>query len=418
MLEEPIPRLKEARSAKDFEAKAKVPIQICQNDGIVGYSKINVQDFAYECEAIASLLTKTDVIWCYGKWKKLPVPGWHGFIERITSNLKNYSKSQITFLPFINQPASNYNTIYTTLLCALENAKCNGYKVCIVTFDQHLYAKAREIVPAAPENSEKKIIIRLGGFHLLMSFLGAIGYIMQGSGMKEVLSKIYAPKSLEKMLNGVAYARAVRAHTLLQLTLGKIILDELNIGDVMNADLIVNVENLLDNTISYNDIESYNQLSGALLDQFKQKLKEFGERGPTAKLWVQYFNMVTIPKEFIRAERMGDWKAHLSCVKEMVPYFYASGHFPYAKSAHLYLQDMQELENSIDPTVYQNFTEGFFIVRRSDKLSCGTSTDMIIEQSMMKAMKTDSRWHCSRKKYERKCYKQMGLQYACYEHCL
>lgn len=145
----------------------------------------------------------------------------------MTSNIIEFSRSKISFLPFVHQPASNYNTIYTTLLCALENAKRYNHKVCI-TFDQPLYAKAREIVSAAPEGSElPKIIVRLGGFHLLMSFFGAIGYIMQGSGLKEVLAEIYAPKSLEKMLDGHAYARAVRAHTLLQLTLSLRILKEL-----------------------------------------------------------------------------------------------------------------------------------------------------------------------------------------------
>ncbi|XP_050518957.1 uncharacterized protein LOC126893059 [Diabrotica virgifera virgifera] len=72
----------------------------------------------------------------------------------------------------------------------------------------------------------------------------------------------------------------------------------------------------------------------------------------------------------------------------MLPYFHASGHLPYAKSAHLYLQDMLQLNEVMDPSIYQRFREGFFIVRRSDKLCCGTSTDMIIEQSMMKSMKT------------------------------
>lgn len=36
LLEEPLPRIKEALSAKDFKAKAHVPIQIYQNDGVVG----------------------------------------------------------------------------------------------------------------------------------------------------------------------------------------------------------------------------------------------------------------------------------------------------------------------------------------------------------------------------------------------
>ncbi|KAK4885458.1 hypothetical protein RN001_001729 [Aquatica leii] len=311
------------------------------------------------------------MIWFYGKRKNFPLPGWNGYIEHMTGNILDFSKSKILFLPFVQQPASNYSTIYTTLLCALEDTKRYNHKVCIITFDQPLYAKAREIVSAASEGSElSRIIVRLGGFHLLMSFFGAIGYIMQGSGLKEVLSEIYAPKSLEKMLNGHAYTRAVRAHTLIHLTLALTILKELAIDDVMDATLIITVENILNNTLSYYDIEDDEEISGPLLDLFNEKLIEYQKRGPTAQLWIQYFRMVSIAKEFIRAERMGDWQAHLNSVKEMLPYFHASGHLPYAN-------------------VYQRFTEGFFTVRRSDKLSCGTSTDMIIEQSMMKIMKTD-----------------------------
>lgn len=96
----------------------------------------------------------------------------------------------------------------------MENAKRNGHDVCVITFGQPLYSKAREKVSAATEKSDlSKILIRLGGFHLLMSFFGAIGYIVQGSGIKEVLSLIYASNSLDKMLNGHAYARAIKAHT-------------------------------------------------------------------------------------------------------------------------------------------------------------------------------------------------------------
>ncbi|GBN04669.1 hypothetical protein AVEN_31093-1 [Araneus ventricosus] len=50
---------------------------------------------------------------------------------------------------------------------------------------------------------------------------------------------------------------------------------------------------------------------------------------------------------------------------------------------------MLQLENLIDPSVFRRFIQGFLTVRRSDKFSCGTSTDMIIEQSLMKSMQTD-----------------------------
>mgnify|MGYP001021323646 CR=1 FL=1 len=59
------------------------------------------------------------------------------------------------------------------------------------------------------------IVVRLGGSHLLMSFLGCIGDIMAGNGLKEKLTLIYQPLASEKMLNGQAYARAVGTHMLM-----------------------------------------------------------------------------------------------------------------------------------------------------------------------------------------------------------
>lgn len=47
-----------------------------------------------------------------------------------------------------------------------------------------------------------------------MSFMGAVGYIMNGSGIKELFNIVYASASVDKMLTGHAYARALRAHIL------------------------------------------------------------------------------------------------------------------------------------------------------------------------------------------------------------
>jgi len=63
-----------------------------------------------------------------------------------------------------------------------------------------------------------------------MSFLGSIGYIMGGSGLKEVLFVIFAPNSVGYILSGHAYSRAIRGHTLLQLALAPIILNELSLN--------------------------------------------------------------------------------------------------------------------------------------------------------------------------------------------
>ena len=54
-----------------------------------------------------------------------------------------------------------------------------------------------------------------------MSLLGAIGTIMDGSGLKEMLAQVYAEGSVDQMLSGKAVARAVRGHLLVDSALNK-----------------------------------------------------------------------------------------------------------------------------------------------------------------------------------------------------
>lgn len=121
------------------------------------------------------------------------------WLHRQTTADKPFQRSKIMYLPFINFPPSQFDTIHTALLFAVEKCKMSNYKTCFVTFDQPLYAKAEEIVANNPKFAN--FIVRLGGFHLLM---GSIGYIMAGSGLKEIFSAIYAENSVEKMLAGHA----------------------------------------------------------------------------------------------------------------------------------------------------------------------------------------------------------------------
>ncbi|GBN73053.1 hypothetical protein AVEN_43382-1 [Araneus ventricosus] len=123
------------------------------------------------------------------------------------------------------------------------------------------------------------------------------------------------------MLTGHAY---VRAHTLPRLILATIISKELVIDDDMDANLQNTIEDVKNNTISYNDIENCDEKTEALLYQCNKKLKQYERRGSTGKLWIQYFHMVSIAKDFIIAESMGDLQSHLNCVKEMISYFHAS----------------------------------------------------------------------------------------------
>jgi hypothetical protein len=132
-----------------------------------------------------------------------------------------YEISHLEPLPFINTDPTNLSTIYTSLLFYQGECKKQGVDTCIVTFDETLFLKASEIVSASDELNN---VVRLCGFHMLMSCMGAIGNIMTGSGLEELWNTGYAKASVAHMTTGHACSRALRARYLTQEALATILL--------------------------------------------------------------------------------------------------------------------------------------------------------------------------------------------------
>lgn len=165
--------------------------------------------------------------------------------------------------------------------------------MCFVTFDQPLYIKARQIQSGV-------VAVRLGGFHTLMSYLRCIGQTMAGSGLKEVLCLVYAPNSVDKMLTGQAYARAVWDHSLVHAVLAQILLQQANVSDEEKAGITSLISSM--DHLTPQQIENDRSLS-SVSNKLKNVIERVKENGPTAALWVQYFNMLTLMKKFIDSER-------------------------------------------------------------------------------------------------------------------
>jgi len=199
-----------------------------------------------------------------------------------------------------------------------------------------------------------------------MFFLGCIGYVMSGSGLNEILSIIYAPVSVEKMMNGHAYVRAVRGHLLVHLALGRIIMDNVKFSEDETTQI---EEFLLIVDEGSDELNVDYQAFHTVVEKFEAELQRLEQNGPTAKLWVQYFRMVSLVKQFIEAERTGNWKLHLASIEKMLPFFHAAGHFNYALSGQLYLQDMYKLESWMSLQEYREYNDfvnkGYFTLRRS-----------------------------------------------------
>lgn len=386
-----IPRLKGVLSANDSGTFGFLPLTDFKNNKPFKLDSIIMRDWKEVLDIDFKLqIESIDILYFYGKHTApTKTANWHGFMNKFHTLNTNFCTTKIIALPFIKAPASEHTTILTALIDARQRANKNNQKHCFVTFDLPLYMKACEIIASIDSVNDShnlsSVIPRLGGFHLAMSFLGSIGNIMVGSGLKEAFCTIYADLSAEKALTGHAFSRAVRGHFLIQASLATLIFAKIELTDdeknVLNEILQkVGEENFTD-TLNNPFIKS-------MREKFLTAIENVESFGPTSKLWIQYFKLISLFQRYIDAERSGNFDLHLQTVKLMIPFFFASGHYLYAKAALLYVQSMFDLKEKMDIVEYDKFcNKGFCTMRRSNRFWSGIWSDMTIEQVLMRAMK-------------------------------
>ena len=120
------------------------------------------------------------------------------------------------------------------------------------------------------------------------------------------------------------------------------------------------------------------------VESVRSNISSNGRRNPyktitLPKLWLQYTDMIDILRKFIKAERTGHWLQHLEALSEMLLYMIASGHNLYTKSAQLCC------------IVSCCVPESRGWIPHSKKISDqkweGLSTDLVVEQVLMRSMK-------------------------------
>ena len=223
----------------------------------------------------------------------------------------------------------------TALIFAQKEASLFNRSYCIVTFDQPLFIKAVDIVHANAELCYS-VIVRLGGLHITFSYMGSDGYIMSGSGQEQMWSTAYAEGSIPQVMSGHSYSRALRAHILSVQSIASVLLSAPGVLDQVDDTWY----DLLHESIALEDAISTKEVFQVahILEQEIEKARKLGR---TAKLWIQHFDHVITLLRFIWAERTGDWDLHIMSVRAMLHTFHAAVHLPYAKSAQLYLQEIE-----------------------------------------------------------------------------
>ena len=121
-----------------------------------------------------------------------------------------------------------------------------------VTFDLRLWLKAYEIA----KSKQLDLVIQLGDFHTLISFLGSIGAVMKGSGLDKLLEPIYASYSVTHIMSVKAVAILLRAHFLVESVLMGLLIEQAPKDEFDTSSLEKIYQGLVQGNLDLNDAES------------------------------------------------------------------------------------------------------------------------------------------------------------------
>ncbi|TKS71955.1 hypothetical protein D9C73_006028 [Collichthys lucidus] len=202
----------------------------------------------------------------------------------------------------------------------------------------------------------------LSGFHLLKSYLGSLGNIMEDSRLELIQLNSSGSTTANYILDRGCFDKAIRAHLLV---------DAANYQHIMKH---------------------------AFTEEGLGEMRTLMEK-------VQYYYIVDVIKIFIRTQRLADHNGHLSCiVTRMLDIFAAVG-------ARLYCQLMKQLETlPAYKETFKSFTaHGNHVVYYSSHDWSGTWCDICIEQILMKAAKSEGGLSRGRMRISDSCYRYWVL---------
>ncbi|CAC5394798.1 unnamed protein product [Mytilus coruscus] len=170
------------------------------------------------------------------------------------------------------------------------------------------------------------------------------------------------------MLSGKAVSRSVRGFMLVDIALHWLITEDMFETNETNEEA------------EPTELTQYN----SNLTEARQLLYTLLNKQVPVETAVNHDALKVVEKE---SKRTGDWELHLTSIQEMLPHLAAAGHYLYTKSALIRLTQMLNLKTK-HPDVYAHFMCGHHVIRRSDRLLAGLSTDLIIEQVLMRSIKS------------------------------
>jgi len=229
----------------------------------------------------------------------------------------------------------------------------------VVTFDQPLFALAKQIHRKWPESySEDQIVVMFGGLHIEMAALRTLGDWLQGSGWVEALvqAEIATAGTADSFLRASHVLHTRRAH------------------QVTAAALYILQHR------TYNDYCLEETRDAEDLPEFKDWCRQRREDNPQFHYWATVLELELLVLVYVRSLRQGSLMMYLDALTQLVPWFHALDHTHCARWIPVHLKDMAELTIK-HPDVARKFSEGHFTVQKTQRVFSSIPTDQAHEQN-------------------------------------
>ena len=208
----------------------------------------------------------------------------------------------------------------------------NPGQTAVIAFDQPLFVLAKEIQWRHPDTmGEDKLVIMLGGLHIELAVLKAIGSWLSGSGWTEAVAKagITSAGRAESLVTSAHITRTRYAH---QVTASSL--------------YILQQRAYKKHLDSVEDAYS-----------FPDWCKDQSKKIPQFQFWNITLKFELLILILVRSFRQSDLTLYLSALMAITPWMFALDRTNYARWLPVHIRDKAELPNK-HPHVYKEFTSG------------------------------------------------------------
>jgi len=139
------------------------------------------------------------------------IPTWSAFNSVIQE--RQHQLTRVCVLPILPSSPTDHS-VQLTFLTHLERLTkhiCGDASKCVVTLDLGLYKPVQQLLMSRADHSGRWVL-RPGDLHISFAFIRAIGSFVDGTGIPELWSLMYSDSTVNSIIAGKNFRRALEAH--------------------------------------------------------------------------------------------------------------------------------------------------------------------------------------------------------------